>query len=67
MSDSFAAFAEKSHPGDTAKQVGVIHRRAYGRELRAEETDRATAFVGRHGLAAYCRAIFNSNEFLYID
>ena len=67
MSDNFATLAEKTHPGDRAAQVAEISRRAYGREPRPTEIERATAFISQHALSAYCRAVFNSNEFLYVD
>jgi hypothetical protein len=33
----------------------------------ADETELAAAFIDEHGLAAFCRVVFNSNEFLYVD
>jgi len=47
------------------RQIELAYALAYGRP--AEERERALVkpFIGRHGLAAFCRVVFNSNEFLY--
>ena len=47
-------------------------RRAYRARLRASAGSEGGGagrrpFVGEHGLAAFCRVLFNSNEFLYVD
>jgi len=43
------------------------YRLAFGRLPSVNELRVTEAFVQQHGLAALCRVIFNSNEFLYID
>ena len=40
---------------------------AYSRTATQEDLPTATRFIRKHGLAAYCRVLFNTNEFLYID
>jgi len=40
---------------------------AYGREPDVEEIELAESFIHQHNLAAMCRVLFNSNEFLYVD
>ncbi len=46
-------------------------RRAVGlcwlREPTASEADAFETFVGMHGMAALCRVLLNSNEFLFVD
>lgn len=32
-----------------------------------EERERSAAFIEEHGLALFCRAIYNTNEFLYLE
>ena len=38
-----------------------------GREPAGEEMREFTAFVESNGLPAFCRALFNSNEFVFVD
>jgi hypothetical protein len=40
---------------------------ALGREPDAAERLAATGLIREHGLRAFCRALFNCNEFLYVD
>jgi len=67
MSENFSNLVTKSYVADPSQQIAEIYRRAYGREPTAAESARAKDFVAAHGLPALCRAVFNSNEFLYVD
>ena len=49
------------------KQVESAYRTAFGRSATKEETRAATLYVGKHGLPNFCRLLFNSNEFMFID
>ncbi len=40
---------------------------AYQREPQSEEISDYQAFVQKHGMAAFCRILFNSNEFLFVE
>ena len=40
---------------------------AYSRPATQEDLTAAARFILEHGLAAFCRVLFNTNEFLYID
>ena len=60
-------FAERLPKGDTAKQISVAYELAYGRRPSDDELRRVQPIVERYGLAVFCRAIFNSNEFMYVD
>jgi hypothetical protein len=40
---------------------------ALGRGPNDAEQDSATILVRQHGLNALCRALFNANEFVYLD
>ena len=42
------------------------YRLAYGRSPNAAEGQRAVAFVRKHGLAAFCRVLLSSSEFVYV-
>lgn len=48
------------------EQVKILIRLSYGREAVAQDLERALPFIENHGLAAYCRVVFNSNELLYV-
>jgi hypothetical protein len=50
--------------------VGEIQRAfllAFGRPATPTETLHAESLVHRFGLPAFCRALFNANEFVYVD
>src|SRR4051812_25405438 len=53
---------------DSGKRVDVQINRAFrltlGRDSSGPEMIAATAFIQRQGLTAFCRALFNTNEFL---
>ncbi len=62
-------FAErlKREAGDeVAAQVRRGFRLAFQREATTEEVSAGTKLVREHGLAAFCRAMLNANEFLYV-
>jgi hypothetical protein len=47
-------------------QVARAYHLAYGRDPQPDELADAESVVRQHGLITLCRAIFNSNEFLFI-
>ncbi len=56
--------------GEMAKQVSTpadAVRRILLREPAPDEAERLSAYAERHGLAALCRVLLNSNEFLFVD
>lgn len=62
------AFAERvqAHNGDNvATQIRQVYWIGLNREPTAEEIADAEPVVRAHGLATLCRALFNSNEFLF--
>jgi hypothetical protein len=67
MSNAFAARLVRDVGDDVERQVEHAFALAYGRPPDPEETGLATAFIREYGLAAFCRVVFNSNEFLYVD
>jgi hypothetical protein len=52
---------------DDAGRVQRGFRLAFQREPSATETTAALRLVADHGLPAFCRALFNANEFLFVD
>ncbi len=67
QSNHFASrVAKLAGEDDLAGQVREAFRLAYGRIPGDEQLADCVAVVGEHGLATLCRAIFNSNEFLFL-
>jgi mono/diheme cytochrome c family protein len=52
---------------DPPGQVREAFRLALLREPTAGELERFAAYTRKHGTAAMCRVLFNSNEFLFVD
>lgn len=67
MSDRFAARIEAAVDTNAEAQVREAYRLAYVRNPTQGELVATAIFVERQGLAALCRVIFNSNEFLFVD
>ncbi len=67
MADAFADRLRREAGQNAARQVERAYLLAYGRPAVGEEAAAARQFIDRHGLPAFCRVVFNSNEFLYID
>jgi cell division protein FtsB len=67
MSKHFAERAEADAENDQSAQISRVLELAYSRQARDDETVLAAQFVKQHGLAAFCRVVFNTNEFLYVD
>ena len=64
-SEAFAARVKTEAGGDAAKQIRLAYESALSREPSAAELRDAESVAREHGLATLCRAIFNSNEFLF--
>jgi len=47
-------------------QVRLAFRLAFSREPRPEELQAAVYLLGEHGRFAFCRAMYNANEFLFV-
>ncbi len=67
MSEAFARRVEREAGGDVEGQIARAYQLAYTREPSPAELDDARPVVEQHGLEVLTRAIFNSNEFLYVD
>ncbi len=66
MAEALAARLEREADAP-ADQVRRAFRLAYARPPDPVEIDAATDLIRAHGLRAFCRALFNSNEFLFLD
>ena len=76
------AFADRlfaAEPADEAARLGLAYRLAFGREAAGDEAKRALGFIAqyaasaggadasRRAWAAWCQAVFASNEFVYLN
>src|SRR5690606_18126760 len=66
QSAQFAHRARGEAGPDTAAQVERVFQLALSRSPTAEEAGDARNLVESHGLEALCRAIYNTNEFLFL-
>jgi hypothetical protein len=66
QADTFAERLRREAGNDPAAQARRGFRLAFGREPTAEESAAASKVIQRHGTAAFCRALLNANEFLYV-
>ena len=55
------------HKGNRTSQVKELFRETYSREPAPTELRAAKQLADVHGLPAVCRAILNSNEFLFLQ
>ncbi len=51
----------------TAEQVSRAAELTLGRRPSVNELDQQTVYAERHGLANFCRVLFSSNEFIFVD
>jgi len=61
-----ARCAPRSQYQSLDNQIALAYDLAFNRRPNRWSLSRKQ-FAARHGLAAFCRVIFNSNEFLYVD
>jgi hypothetical protein len=52
--------------GNSAAQVQRAFALAYSRAPDVHEQELAVTVIGQHGLRAFCRALLNSNELIYV-
>lgn len=66
QSDFFANLLSENAGEDIRAQLSLAHELAFGRPADPKELALAEAFIADHGLAAYCRVLFNTNALLYV-
>jgi hypothetical protein len=49
------------------EQLRLLFQLALSRDATAEETQRWRVYLDKHGLAAACRLMFNTNEFVFVN
>jgi hypothetical protein len=52
---------------DAAEQARLGFRLAFGREATESEQQAGMNLIRDHGMSAFCRALFNANEFLFVN
>jgi mono/diheme cytochrome c family protein len=67
MADRFAERLRREAGADERRQIERAYELAFARKPEASELTTALGFVHVQGLPAFCRVMFNSNEFLYVD
>ncbi|MGE0607720.1 MAG: DUF1553 domain-containing protein [Pirellulales bacterium] len=67
MAGHLAQRVEREAGDNVEEQITRIYLLAYSRPPQADEIALAQAFIPQHGLPAFCRVIFNSNGFLFVD
>src|SRR5205807_306140 len=65
QSGSFAQRLQREAGDDASPQVERAFLLAFGRKPNEKEKTAAAALIRGQGLAVFCRAIYNANEFLY--
>ena len=63
----FAARLEKEAGKEVKSQVQLAFRLAFNRAPGPEELKSAQELINQYGLLLFCRAIFNSNEFIFVE
>jgi mono/diheme cytochrome c family protein len=66
QSDAFAARLEREVGNSVTTQVWRAFRLAFGRSAAESEIASAESLIRAHGLRAFCRALYNANEFITI-
>ena len=67
MADQFANRLQSEAGPAPREQVQLAHRLLFAREAANDEVAIGSAFIERRGLPAFCRAMWNSSEFLFVD
>ena len=67
MSDKFAERLEAEAGDGIRAQVNRAFQLAFARGPKQEELELTIEFIKLNGLPAFCRVLFNSNEFLYVN
>jgi len=65
--DACAASIRTTAGDDVHNQVDQLFQRAFNRTPESGELTACEAMARQYGLAALCRVVFNSNEFVYVD
>jgi hypothetical protein len=67
MASALADRLRREGGEDPSAQVHLAFALAFSREPDNAEQSASLALIDRHGLEAFCRALLNTNELIYID
>jgi hypothetical protein len=67
QSERLAARVEREAGGDARRQIERAFALVLARAPASSELAACSAAAQQHGLATVCRALLNSNEFLYLE
>ncbi|HMV47682.1 MAG TPA: DUF1553 domain-containing protein, partial [Blastocatellia bacterium] len=67
MADALAARAQREAPNDQAAQVRRAFALAFQQTPTPEEEQAALKLIASHGWRAFCRALLNANELIYLN
>jgi len=66
MAEAFAKRLLEQNNNNAKQAHAVAFESIFGRTPKNRERDAAEKYVDEHGLVAYCRVLFNANEFLFM-
>jgi hypothetical protein len=67
QSEAFATRLVREAGPDPTLQARRAFLLAFGREPEPTEQNAAAVLIRTHGVPAFCRALYNANEFVYVD
>ncbi len=68
MADALSKrLASKTGEGKTKEQIRLGFKLAYGRQPSSSEQSAAETLANKYGMRAFCRALLNSGEFIYLN
>ena len=67
QAELFAERLEREAGSDVESQVRRAFWLAFGRAPDDDELNSARRLVAEQGLSVFCRALYNANEFLYLN
>jgi len=67
QAEYFAERLSREGGADPRAQAEAAYKLVFCRTPQDEERDSAAAFIEAEGLAAFCRALYNASEFLYLN
>src|SRR5262249_13910970 len=68
MADALSKrLSASTDPANYEGQIRLGFVLAFGREPTAVEQSAAATLVGKYGMRAFCRALLNSNEMIYVN
>jgi hypothetical protein len=67
MSDALAERAKREAPNNQAAQIRRAFALAFQRQPTTEEQQTSLKLIASHGWRAFCRALLNANELIYLN